>query len=284
MSVRTRQFWLKAFLLGAFLCILIMSIFFLTRPSNFARLPFGNHEISSYRQGFGVFENHRYQNFYNLSPYNDYLVIDGKIQAHWSPDDSDSSVKITFQPSPVHLTTAVLENYFGQPPLTYSFLKDDTSLIYQANQLTPQCLKVVKTLTWPASISPTSIGTALSFNDTDFVFSPTTFQLFSANSQADLDVFSRVYNQELLAPQIYPQTLFLPDVHTLVLKNLDGSGFLLLKIDSPNLLKFDQTNRLIIIESPLSSSSSVSAASPFTLSFTLCSFDTFLDLSQEIHL
>jgi len=264
--------WLKTLVLVLFFLAVIANLVFLVEPENFYHLSFGDFQISSYRQGLGIFENHRFHNFYNFSSYNDYLIINGEKVNLLSVNDNQTTTKIKFSPSWYDLATEIFKNYFSFPVVNYHLQNDNFKLNYQAEKINDQCLVITKTISVKERKNLESIGTTFSFNSTDFVFSPFTFQLYSDNSLKDIEVFTSVYQQVLLSSPIYAQPVFINE-SKVALKNLDNSGFLLFQVNSSQKLFIDQLNRLLILETPASTNLS-------KIDFTICSFSSLAELKE----
>lgn len=265
-----KSLWPRIIIFFFFLLAIFVNLVFLIKPENFYHLAFGNFQLGSYRNGLGIFENHRFHNFYSLSPYNDYLIVNNQKIQLWSTDDDQTQLQIKFSPAWHNLVTEIFKNYFFSPAVNYSFKNKDIKLVYRAEKINDQCLLITKTISVKNQQNLQKIGTTFSFNDTDFVFSPSTFQLYSNNSQEDLSVFTNVYQQNLSLSSIYTEPVLLSD-SAIALKSLDNSGFLLVKIDPSQKFMIDQLNRLLILESSVLSDSS-------TIHFQVCSFSNFEEL------
>lgn len=267
-----KPFWLKTLVLVFFSLVVIANLVFLVKPENFYHLSFGDFQVSSYRQGLGIFENHRFHNFYNFSSYNDYLIINDQKINLLSTDKNQTAPKIKFSPSWYDLAVQVFKNYFFFPAVNYSLQNENIKVNYRAEKITDQCLAITKTISIKEQKDLQKIGTTFSFNSTDFVFSPFTFQLYSNNSQKDTDVFISTYQQALLTSSIYTEPISINE-SKVALKNLDNSGFLLFQTDSSQKFIIDQPNRLLILETPLSGNFA-------TIHFTICSFSSLAALKE----
>lgn len=267
-----KSLWPKILILVFFFLVVIINLAFLVKPENFYHLSFGDFQVGSYRNGLGVFENHRFHNFYNLSPYNDYLITAGKKINLLSVKDNQEELKIKFSPSWYDVTTEIFKNYFFSPAINYSVQNNQVKLNYQAQKSHNRCVTFTKNISLKETKDLEKIGTTFSFNSTDFVFSPSTFQLYSDNSQKDIAVFTDVYQQTFFSSQVSSTPASI-NKSVVALKSLDNSGFLLFQAESSEKLIIDQLNRLIILETPFSQNSS-------SVSFAICSISTLEELKE----
>lgn len=278
MSIFRRTLFVPTVIFLLFFGVIFLSWLCLTQPENFYRLSFGQYQLSSYRQGLGIFENHRFQTYYNLSPYNDYYIAanDSTKINHWQAGDDSQAQKIHFRPSALTLGYQILTQYFSQSPVRYTFTDSNVALTYQAAVSNDHCLKIDKTVTFHHLRTVQTLGTTLSFNSDDFIFTPHNLQLFSLNSAKDSSVFQNVTERDLLPASTYTSPISI-NSQQIALKNLNGSAYLLLTLEPGQTLGFDQLNRLLIIETPVVDKSQTS-----TLTFSLCSFDSLTALEAAL--